>query len=99
MWANKSSLAARQQNLKENYYYCTIHFAILSDELVSVAGWGGAHCSQTFETPLADSLDFVVFFSFILFYFPRGFRILGNIWLEITSYYYYKKSFLLWNGT
>lgn len=92
MWANKSSLAAHQQNLKEN-------FAILSDELVSVAGWGGAHCSQTFGMPPADSLDFVVFFSFILFYFPRGFRILGNIWLEITSYYYCKKSFLLWKGT
>ena len=55
--------------------------------------------SVTGDIAPADSLDFVVFFSFILFYFPRGFRILGNIWLEITSYYYYKKSFLLWKGT
>lgn len=76
MWANESSLAAHQQSLKEN-------FAILTDELVSVAGWGAVHCSQTFETLPADSLYY--FFFSILFYFPKGFRMLGNTWLEITS--------------
>lgn len=59
MWANESSLAAHQQSLKEN-------FAILTDELVSVAGWGAVHCSQTFETLPADSL-YYFFFHFVLF--------------------------------
>lgn len=41
MWADTSSLPARQQNLKEN-------FPILSDELVS--GAGGKVCTVKLQT-------------------------------------------------
>lgn len=74
----KQLTCTRQQNLKEN-------FPILTDELVSVAGWGGMHCKvadKRLECLLPITYLLVVLLGVFLVFPPpppKGFSIFGKL--------------------